>query len=81
MRYVAFAATRLIGILFIMIGIVGLFLPFLQGILFIVLGLYFYSFSSPRLRMWMDAKLVPYPRIALACARIDSGIRKVFQLN
>lgn len=81
MRYVAFATTRIIGILFILLGIAGLFLPFLQGILFLAIGLYFYSFSSPRLRLWLDAKIAPYPKLAYACARIDSGIRKFFRLD
>jgi len=81
MRYVASATTRIIGILFILIGIAGLFLPVLQGMLFLALGLYFYSFSSPRLRAWVDAKIAPYPKLAYACARIDAGIRRVFRLE
>ena len=81
MRHIASATTRIIGILFILLGIVGLFLPVLQGVLFLAIGLYFYSFSSPRLRLWLDTKIAPYPKLALACARIDQGIRKVFRLD
>jgi uncharacterized protein len=81
MRYVAFATTRIIGILFILLGILGLFLPILQGFLFLAIGLYFYSFSSPRLRLWLDTKIAPYPKLAYACSRIDGGIRRVFRLD
>lgn len=35
------------GWMFIILGILGLFLPFLQGILFILIGLYILSFESP----------------------------------
>jgi hypothetical protein len=36
------------------LGIVGLFLPFLQGILFIVMGLSLLSTESPRAKAWME---------------------------
>lgn len=81
MRYVALATTRLIGIFFILLGILGLFLPFLQGILFLVLGLYFYSFSSPRLRTRIDRWIAPYPRLVYACSRIDAAVLRFFRLK
>lgn len=79
-RYTVFTATRIVGILFIVLGIIGLFLPFLQGILFLVLGLYLYSFSSPRLRGWIEKRIAPYPKLALVCVRIDAGIRNKFRV-
>ena len=33
---------KLLGIIFIIVGVAGLFLPFLQGILFILIGLALY---------------------------------------
>jgi uncharacterized membrane protein YbaN (DUF454 family) len=38
------------GIIFILLGLVGLVLPFLQGILFIILGLILVSLYFPRIR-------------------------------
>ena len=80
MRYVAGAATKLLGIVLILIGILGLFLPFLQGILFLALGLYFFSFSSPRLRARLDQYVAPYPKLARVCQTVDTGVKKVFRL-
>lgn len=40
-------ATKLAGWGFIILGIAGLFLPILQGILFILVGLYLLSSESP----------------------------------
>lgn len=34
-----FILQKIIGIILIMLGIIGLFLPFLQGILFVIVGL------------------------------------------
>ena len=37
-----------LGLVLILLGILGLFLPFLQGLLLIALGLYLMSLVSPR---------------------------------
>jgi uncharacterized membrane protein YbaN (DUF454 family) len=42
------------GILLLIFGVVGLFLPFLQGILFIILGLSLLSTESPRAKAWLE---------------------------
>jgi hypothetical protein len=52
------------GWLFIALGVVGLFLPFLQGILFLMIGFYLLSRESVwarRLRQWLRTR---YPRLA-----------------
>jgi len=41
------------GVLLLVLGIVGLFLPFLQGILFIVMGLSLLSTESDRAKAWL----------------------------
>lgn len=45
----------ILGSLLILLGILGLFLPFLQGILLIALGLSVMSMVSPRVAGWVDA--------------------------
>ncbi|HUT49497.1 MAG TPA: DUF454 family protein [Alphaproteobacteria bacterium] len=43
---------RLTGWMFIFLGILGIFLPILQGILFLLVGMYILGRVSPRTRMW-----------------------------
>lgn len=45
----------ILGTVLILLGILGLFLPFLQGILLIALGLSVMSMVSPRVAGWVDA--------------------------
>ncbi len=80
MWFLANTAVRALGVVLIGLGVVGLFLPILQGVLFLVLGVYVYSFASPRMRRWIDSKLVNYPRMAAVCARVDARIHKIFRL-
>jgi uncharacterized membrane protein YbaN (DUF454 family) len=46
-------AVLVLGWALIAFGIVGLFLPFLQGVLFILLGLYVLSRESETARGWL----------------------------
>jgi len=42
------------GVGLLVLGVIGLFLPFLQGILFLVMGLSLLSTESPRAKAWLD---------------------------
>jgi uncharacterized protein len=58
------------GWLLVLLGVVGLFLPFLQGILFLMVGFYLLTLESVwarRLRRRLHAR---YPRLA---ARLDEA--------
>ena len=50
------------GFLFVLVGILGLALPFIQGVLFIAIGLILLSFYSPGTREWMETHAKPYPK-------------------
>jgi uncharacterized membrane protein YbaN (DUF454 family) len=41
------------GVALLVLGVIGLFLPFLQGILFLIMGLSLLSTESPRARAWL----------------------------
>lgn len=43
---------RLTGWMFILLGIAGIVLPILQGILFLLVGMYILGRVSPRTRLW-----------------------------
>jgi uncharacterized membrane protein YbaN (DUF454 family) len=47
----------------IALGFIGLFLPFLQGILFLALGCMILSSESPTFRKLMDWVRTKYPRL------------------
>lgn len=68
------AAKRVIveitGWLFIALGILGLFLPFLQGILFILIGLTLLSVQHPWARKWFLHVLRRFPSA-------ERGLRKL----
>jgi uncharacterized protein YqgC (DUF456 family) len=52
-----------VGFFLIFIGLIGLFLPILQGILFIALGLYVLSFRSEKARILLEKTLYKFPFI------------------
>src|SRR4051812_21346477 len=49
------------GWLFIALGVLGLFLPFLQGVLFLMIGFYLLSLESARARLLRRRLRVRYP--------------------
>ena len=52
-KHVRRVAVLVLGWILIAFGILGLFLPFLQGVLFILLGLYVLSRESETARRWL----------------------------
>ncbi len=62
-----------IGWVFVVLGIVGLFLPLMQGVLFMVIGLVLLSAVSPRARLATQRIRRRWPRTG---ARIDAIRRR-----
>ena len=54
------------GWLFLILGVLGLFLPFLQGILFLLVGLILLAKSQPRFRLLKMRLKKRYPKYAAA---------------
>lgn len=42
-----------VGVVLLVLGVIGLFLPLLQGILFLIMGLSLLSTESPRAKAWL----------------------------
>ena len=59
MRFVILAS----GWMFIVLGILGLFLPILQGILFLAIGAYLLSLESPMARRVIARMRRRYPKL------------------
>ena len=53
-----------LGWLFILLGILGLFLPVLQGILFLLIGLYLLSTTSPWAERLLNRLRERFPKIS-----------------
>ncbi len=56
---------------FIVLGILGLFLPVLQGILFLAIGLIFLAKVSPLARLWRRKLSKRYPNLATKLAQAE----------
>ena len=54
--------VRTAGAIFVVLGIFGMALPFLQGILFLAIGLILLSVASPRARAWIASRTIRYPK-------------------
>jgi uncharacterized membrane protein YbaN (DUF454 family) len=68
-RQIKRIVVLVIGWTLIAVGVVGLFLPFLQGILFILLGLYVLSRESKTARRWLEHGRERHPKL-------DAKLRK-----
>jgi uncharacterized membrane protein YbaN (DUF454 family) len=70
----------IIGWLFIVLGVLGLFLPFLQGVLFILIGLGILSSRSETIKRFLKRLEERYPhhheRVEKWRARIRGWFRK-----
>lgn len=65
-----------LGVIFVLMGILGLVLPFLQGFLFLAVGLILISIYSPTLRGWIKTQARPYPRFYAAVEKAEAWIMK-----
>jgi uncharacterized membrane protein YbaN (DUF454 family) len=74
------------GWIFIVLGVLGLFLPILQGILFLAIGAYLLSLESPMARRVINRLRQRYPKLGdtldtarLRAARILHRINAKFR--
>ena len=65
------------GIVFIVLGLVGLALPFLQGFLFLLIGLILLSISSTRVRVCLRVHTVRYPKVHAALEKMEVWVVRI----
>ena len=70
-------AVLMVGVIFVLFGILGLFLPFLQGILFWIIGLLLPSAYSPTLREWMQTHTRKYPKVHYWVLRAEAWVERI----
>jgi uncharacterized membrane protein YbaN (DUF454 family) len=71
----------IIGWFFVVLGTVGLFLPFLQGILFVMIGLAILSSRSETVRGWLKRLEERYPHYHERMEKWRKRIRGWFKKN
>ena len=69
-------AILIVGWLFILLGVAGLFLPFLQGFLFLFIGVLLLSRESELVRRQMDRLRVRYPKLDRYMGEAEDWSRK-----
>lgn len=70
-----------LGWILVVAGIIGFFLPFLQGMFMLFIGLILLSFSSETVRTWIERFLVRHPRFVGSHKKIDSLIKRIFRIQ
>jgi uncharacterized membrane protein YbaN (DUF454 family) len=74
---------QIVGWTFILVGIVGLFLPFLQGILFILVGLVILSSQYAWARLLLKKVRRRYPKVGRladqAAAKAATWLKRLFR--
>lgn len=66
-----------IGTILVLFGIVAFALPFLPGIIFVLVGLLLLSTYSPSLREWIEKHTRRYPKVHVAVMKIQKFISRI----
>lgn len=59
------------------LGVVGLFLPFLQGVLFIAIGIVLLSLLSPRVRSFLEPHRIRFPKLHALLERAEEWVKRI----
>lgn len=65
-----------LGIIFLVLGVIGLALPFLQGFLFLAIGILLLSLYSPTLRAWVEVHTRRWPKFHNIVTKVDAWLRR-----
>lgn len=68
------------GIIFVLLGLVGLALPFLQGVLFIIIGIILLSIASPTVRVWAERHTRKFPKVHAMVEKMEKRITDIIGL-
>ncbi len=67
----------IIAVLFLILGVIGLVLPFLQGILFLAVGVVLLFFLFPNLREKSYKYTVKYPKVHTLILKVEDTIGRI----
>lgn len=71
------ALVFIVAVLFIILGLAGLVLPFLQGLLFLAVGLILLFFIFPSLREKSHRHTIKYPKLHALLLKLDDFIGRI----
>lgn len=66
-----------LGIIFLLLGLSGLVLPFLQGFLFLAIGLLLISTYSPSVKIWLEKHTKQHPKLHAMIEKAERWITKI----
>lgn len=66
-----------VGATFIAFGFFGLFFPFFQGILFLIIGIFLLSFCFSKPRSWIKKCAEKSPRLIKVIEKTEKWIAKI----
>jgi uncharacterized membrane protein YbaN (DUF454 family) len=75
--YIRHFVVIFIALFLILAGIVGLVLPLLPGILFIIVGLLLLSAYNPRFEFWIHEQTKKYPPLHRAVLDLQAFIERI----
>lgn len=70
-----------VGIIFLILGLFGLVLPFLQGFIFLAIGIVLVSFCFPEIRLWVNRRTEHYPHLSSVVNKIEKWVMKLMGEN
>lgn len=65
------------GVIFVILGLVGLVLPFLQGFLFLAIGAILLSMASPSIRTWVEHHTRKFPKVHAMVEKVEKRITDI----
>lgn len=65
------------GIFCILLGLVGLVLPFVQGLLFLAIGILLLSLYSPSMREWMYTHTKRFPKFHAVVEKVEDWVVRI----
>lgn len=65
------------GIAFLVLGFMGLALPFLQGFLFLAIGIAMLSLASRSFRQWLHSYTMKFPRFHAYFQKFENWLEKM----
>ncbi len=71
------AIVTLVAVVFIILGIAGLALPFLQGFLFLAIGIVLLSLVSQRVRVWTEVHTRRFQPLHKLVERMEAWVSRI----